>query len=183
MAILRAAAVFIVVMFAADFVLSPRFEKGVEQAKNLEQMKSEYIFRKWQATNLTAVRAQQREAEALLKLVSATLPTTFDGDFEQVANAAQRHRVHLEQSAPSQETIREFYSERGIRITATGRYHDLGAFAAAISNARNCLRLQDLNITASSGNVKMEATVRAYRYLDDAEAEKQRKHAAARKKS
>ena len=182
MLILRAAAAFVVVMFTADFALNPRFDRQREQANALERLKSEYILKKWQAANLDAVRAQQREAEALLRRVSDTLPTTFTGDFEQVTDAARRHRVHLQQSAPSSETIREFYSERVVRITAIGRYHDLGAFVAAITNARSCLRLQDLNLSASSGNVKMEAIVRAYRYLDDAELEKPRKDAAARKK-
>ena len=184
LAILRSVGAFVVV-FGGIFllVLVPRLETHVDQKEALARLQDQYIFQKWQLLQLDDLRVQLRELEAVLDRLSAMLPMTFDGDAAHVAEAARHTRVRVESSLPSRETKREFYSMRGMRIRASGRFHDLGAFAAELGRAPGCLRLQDIDLRRSSaaGQVTMEAVVWVHRYLDDAEVAEQRKDAARRK--
>jgi type IV pilus assembly protein PilO len=169
MAALRCLGAFVVVFIAAlFFVAGPRLDRHDEQKAALERLENDYVFKKWQALNLDDLRVRKREAEALLDRLSAMLPTTFDGDVEHVAEAARRHHVRIESSPPGREGLREFYSTRSMRINASGRFHDLGAFAAELGGAPGCLRLQDINLHRSSttGQVTMQAVVWAYRYME-----------------
>jgi type IV pilus assembly protein PilO len=64
----------------------------------------------------------------------------------------------------------------------TGRYHDIGSFAADVANLSRIVTLHNLNIAPlprdTSGTLAMDATARTYRYLDTSEVEAQRKAAA-----
>jgi type IV pilus assembly protein PilO len=56
----------------------------------------------------------------------------------------------------------------------SGRYHDIGSFAADIANLSRIVTLHNMNIAAvpkGDGALGMEATARTYRYLDPAEVE------------
>jgi type IV pilus assembly protein PilO len=175
--LLRAAAAFFIVLVIAYFVLGPRLEKLFEQQDVLDQMKREYIYRKWQTMNRDALHARRREAEELLNRASAMLPTTFDGQAERMIDAARRHHVSLNQTTLGPEVNREFWGVRWMRIAATGRYHDLGAFAAELDRLPGCLRLQDLSLypSPSSRELRVEAVVWAYRYIDEAEMQERQK--------
>jgi len=80
--------------------------------------------------------------------------------------------------------IKDYYAELPIAIRVSGRYHDIGSFAADIANLSRIVTLHNLNITAGkdlSGVLTMEATARTYRYLDQTEIEEMRKTQAAAK--
>ena len=71
----------------------------------------------------------------------------------------------------------------------SGRYHDIGAFAADVANLSRIVTLHNMVIatnkdTKDQGTVplSMEATARTYRYLDAAEVEQVRKAAAEKNK-
>ena len=87
-------------------------------------------------------------------------------------------------SSPGQVVIKDYYAELPIAIKVTGRYHDIGSFAADIANLSRIVTLHNLNISAGKdlpGVLTMEATARTYRYLDPNEIEEMRKTAAAAK--
>ena len=74
--------------------------------------------------------------------------------------------------------------ELPIAIRVSGRYHDIGSFAADIANLSRIVTLHNVNLVAAkelSGVLAMEATARTYRYLDPAEIEEVKKTAAAAK--
>ena len=68
------------------------------------------------------------------------------------------------------------------RSRVTGRYHDIGAFAADVANLSRIVTLHNLTIArrarTPTGALAMEATARTYRYLDPTEVDEQRKAAA-----
>jgi len=71
----------------------------------------------------------------------------------------------------------------------TGKYHDMGAFAADIAHLSRIVTLNDISIGVSAkdkdklgGNLSMDATARTFRYLDGEEVQAQRKAAAGAKK-
>jgi type IV pilus assembly protein PilO len=93
--------------------------------------------------------------------------------------------LQFELFRPGQVEVKEYYAELPITLRVTGRYHDLGSFAADVANLSRIVTLHNLNIAAvqakdASGNLAMDATARTYRYLDTNEVDAQRKAAAAR---
>jgi type IV pilus assembly protein PilO len=74
--------------------------------------------------------------------------------------------------------VRDYYAELPISIKVSGRFHDMGSFAADIANLSRIVTLHNMNIvgvrTDPSGNLSMEAVARTYRYLDQAEIEQVR---------
>jgi hypothetical protein len=75
--------------------------------------------------------------------------------------------------------VKDYYAELPIAIRVSGRYHDIGSFAADVANLSRIVTLHNLSITPqwprdASGNLSMEATARTYRYLDATEIAEQR---------
>ena len=75
--------------------------------------------------------------------------------------------------------VKDYYAELPIAIRVTGRYHDIGSFAADIANLSRIVTLHNLTIATpasdATGALAMEATARTYRYLDPTEVDAQRK--------
>ncbi len=70
-----------------------------------------------------------------------------------------------------------------IAIRVSGRFHDIGSFAADVANLSRIVTLHNLGLSAiardPNGNLSMEATARTYRYLDATEVDRQKKARAA----
>ena len=63
--------------------------------------------------------------------------------------------------------VKDYYAELPIAIKVSGRYHDIGAFAADVANLSRIVTLHNMNIasTRTRAACSMEATARTYRYL------------------
>jgi type IV pilus assembly protein PilO len=91
--------------------------------------------------------------------------------------------LQFELFRPGQVQVKDYYAELPIAIRVTGRYHDVGSFAADVANLSRIVTLQNVGITPLPGRdslLSLEATARTYRYLDAAEIAEQRQAAAAR---
>jgi len=75
------------------------------------------------------------------------------------------------------ENFTEFYAELPVNLRVTGTYHDLGAFASDVSKMPRIVLLTDLKIDPPNkdGILAMDAVAKTYRYLDEDEANRQRK--------
>ncbi len=92
--------------------------------------------------------------------------------------------LQFELFRPGQVAIKDYYAELPIAIRVTGRYHDIGSFAADIANLSRIVTLHNLVIVSGkdpSASLSMEATARTYRYLDATELEDIRRNAAKSK--
>jgi type IV pilus assembly protein PilO len=75
--------------------------------------------------------------------------------------------------------VKDYYAELPIAVRVTGRYHDMGAFAADIANLSRIVTLNNLSVTPQKdGGLTMDATARTFRYLDQDEQAAQKKAAA-----
>ena len=64
---------------------------------------------------------------------------------------------------------REFYVELPIAISASGSYHDLGAFISGMAGLPRIVTLHDFVITAKdddANNLGMSIVAKTYRYKD-----------------
>jgi type IV pilus assembly protein PilO len=79
---------------------------------------------------------------------------------------------------PGQVVVKDYYAELPIAVRVTGRYHDIGAFAADIANLSRIVTLNNMTIVpARDGALGMDATAKTFRYLDAEEISAQRKAA------
>jgi type IV pilus assembly protein PilO len=147
-------------------------------------LKSDYRSKLAQAVNLTELRKQKLQVEEYVTQLEKQLPgkAEMDALLSDINQAGIGRGLQFELFRPGQVEVKEYYAELPITIRVTGRYHDLGSFAADVANLSRIVTLHNLNIAPvardASGNLAMDATARTYRYLDTSEVDAQRKAAA-----
>ncbi len=115
----------------------------------------------------------------------------MDALLSDINQAGLGRGLQFELFRPGQVVVKDYYAELPIAIRVSGRYHDIGAFAADIANLSRIVTLNDMSIQPpqaqnkaadTGGLLAMEATARTYRYLDPGEIEEQRKEREKAKK-
>jgi len=146
------------------------------------QLKVTYKDRLGQAVNLGEYRKQKLQVQEYVTQLEKQLPgkAEMDALLSDINQAGLGRGLQFELFRPGQMQIKDYYAELPIAIRVTGRYHDVGSFAADVANLSRIVTLQNLVITPvgprdASGMLAMEATARTYRYLDASEIAAQRK--------
>jgi type IV pilus assembly protein PilO len=138
-------------------------------------LKAEYRNKLAQAINLDALKKQKEDVQTYVTQLEKQLPgkAEMDALLTDINQAGVGRGLVIEQFIPGQTETKEYYAELPIAIRVTGRFHDIGAFAADIASLSRIVTLHNLSITPDSksagGGLSMEATARTYRYLDPAE--------------
>ncbi len=143
-------------------------------------LKTEYRNKLAQAINLDALKAQKLEVQGYVTQLEKQLPGKADMDalLTDINQAGVGRGLTIEQFVPGQIQTKDYYAELPIAIRVSGRYHDIGAFAADIAALSRIVTLHNLNIvpgTGAGGSLSMDATARTYRYLDPTEVAAMRK--------
>lgn len=168
------------------FVLSD-VQAALEAERDREpQLRQDYQGKLAQAVNLPELRKQKSQVEEYVTQLEKQLPGKADIDslLSDINNAGGGRGLQFELFRPGQVLLKDYYAELPIAIKVSGRYHDIGAFAADVSNLSRIVTLHNLVVVApagardANGPLSMEATARTYRYLDTAEVAEQRKAAA-----
>jgi type IV pilus assembly protein PilO len=161
-------------------------------------LKQDYRAKLTQAVNLGELRKQKLQVEEYVTQLEKQLPgkAEMDALLSDINQAGLGRGLQFELFRPGQVAVKDYYAELPIAIKVSGRYHDVGAFAADVANLSRIVTLHNLAISvptvsgkdkdAGTGNLTMEGTARTYRYLDAAEVADQRKaaaDAAAKKKA
>jgi type IV pilus assembly protein PilO len=149
-------------------------------------LKETYRSKLSQAINLDELKKQKKQVEEYVVQLEKQLPgkAEMDALLSDINQAGIGRGLRFELFRPGAVAVKEYYAELPIAIKVSGRYHDIGAFAADIANLSRIVTLHDLTIAApsnqkdgTSGALAMEATARTYRYLDPAEVAAQKKPA------
>jgi type IV pilus assembly protein PilO len=149
-------------------------------------LKADYRGKLGQAVNLAELRKQKLQVQEYVTQLEKQLPgkAEMDALLSDINQAGLGRGLQFELFRPGQVEVKEYYAELPITIRVTGRYHDIGSFAADVANLSRIVTLHNLNIAAAprdtSGNLAMDATARTYRYLDSTEVQAQRRSSAAR---
>lgn len=150
-------------------------------------LKADYRAKLNQAVNLSELRKQKSQVEEYVVQLEKQLPgkAEMDALLSDINQAGLGRGLQFELFRPGQVVVKDYYAELPIAIRVSGRYHDMGAFAADVANLSRIVTLHDLSISTpqrdANGALAMEATARTYRYLDPTEIEEQRKARAAAK--
>ncbi len=140
-------------------------------------LKAEYRNKLAQAINLDALKAQKVEVQGYVTQLEKQLPgkAEMDALLTDINQAGVGRGLVIEQFVPGQTETKDYYAELPIAIRVSGRYHDIGAFAADIAALSRIVTLHNLNIVPGGGGLSMDATARTYRYLDSSEVVEARK--------
>jgi type IV pilus assembly protein PilO len=184
-------AVIGLMLLAGWFFLLSSSNDELEAARQQEpKLKEDYRSRLAQAVNLSELRKQKLQVQEFVTQLEKQLPgkAEMDALLSDINQAGLGRGLQFELFRPGQVQVKDYYAELPIAIKVTGRYHDVGAFAADVANLSRIVTLQNLSISPpttkdTSGALSMEATARTYRYLDTAEVAEQQRVAAAAKKA
>ena len=180
--------VTILVVVAAWFLELSSQSDDLQAARDKEPaLKTEYRTKLAQAINLDALKKQKEEVQTYVTQLEKQLPgkAEMDALLTDINQAGVGRGLVIDQFIPGQTETKEYYAELPIAIRVSGRFHDIGAFAADIAALSRIVTLHNLAISPDAkgnGALSREATARTYRYLDPAEVAVARKAGAGKDK-
>ena len=175
-----AVTVAVVVALWFAWLSSSEEELTVEVATEVK-LREDFSKKVLQAANLESLKKQREQVQQYVTQLEKQLPSKAEMDalLSDINQAGLGRSLQFELFRPGQVVVKEYYAELPIAVRVTGRYHDMGAFAADIANLSRIVTLNNLTLTpAKEGVLIMDATAKTFRYLDSEEVALQRKTAA-----
>jgi type IV pilus assembly protein PilO len=176
--------VLIVTVLWFSWLNSSADELQAEQAKETV-LRADFQAKLTQAVNLDALKKQLIQVQQYVTQLEKQLPSKAEMDalLSDLNQAGLGRSLNFELFRPGSVTVKEYYAELPITLRVTGRFHDVGAFAADVANLSRIVTLNNLVVTpGKDGNLALEATAKTFRYLDGDEVQAQRKAAPGAKK-
>ena len=177
MAVLIVVALWFVWLSGADDELQA--ERGKEV-----KLREEYTTKLVKAINLETLLKQREQVLQYVNQLEKQLPSKAEMDalLSDINQAGIGRSLQFELFRPGQVAVKDYYAELPIAIKVSGRFHDMGAFAADIANLSRIVTLNNLMITpVKDGALTMDATAKTFRYLDSEEIAAQRKAVGVKK--
>lgn len=139
-------------------------------------LRRQFERKSFEVENLEAYKVQLEEMRESFGALVSQLPsdTEVPGLLEDISSKGELNGLRIETIDLRAEILEEFYVELPISISATGSYHDLGAFISGMAGLPRIVTLHDFEIEMSdddSANLDMNITARTYRYRDDPDEE------------
>jgi type IV pilus assembly protein PilO len=147
-------------------------------------LREDYKKKLVQAVNLETLKKQREQVQQYVTQLEKQLPSKAEIDalLSDINQAGLGRSLQFEFFRPGAVAVKEYYAELPISLKISGRYHDIGSFAADIANLSRIVTLNNLTVLpAKDGTLSMDATARTYRYLDPEEVKAQRVAAAPAK--
>ncbi|SFD87756.1 type 4a pilus biogenesis protein PilO [Massilia yuzhufengensis] len=159
------------------FYWDGQFQKQEKGAKEEAKLRTEYKSKMSQAINLEALQAQKVQVDQYVERLEKQLPNRSQmADLLSDINQAGVGRgLQFEMFKPGAEVIRDYYAEQPIDIKVSGKYNDVGAFAADMANLPRIVTLNNMVLSTKDGGLLLEAVAKTFRYLDPEEISTQKK--------
>jgi type IV pilus assembly protein PilO len=150
-----------------------------------EQLREDYKKKLVQAVNLDALKKQLEQVQQYVTQLERQLPSKAEMDalLSDINQAGIGRSLQFELFRPGQVLVKEYYAELPIAVRVSGRYHDIGLFAADIANLSRIVTLNNLSLAPikdKNGVLTMDCTAKTFRYLDQEEVALQQKAAASK---
>ena len=152
--------VFVVVVLWFVWLSASDEELKAEQAKEL-QLRDDFTKKLAQAVNLEALKKQREQVQQYVTQLEKQLPSKAEMDalLSDINQAGLGRSLQFELFRPGQVSVKDYYAELPIAIKVTGRYHDIGAFAADIANLSRIVTLNNISIAPNKdGLMNMDST-------------------------
>jgi len=160
-------------------------EELVAAQQEEQRLREDYRKKLVQAVNLDALKKQLEQVQQYVSQLEKQLPSKAEMDalLSDINQAGLGRSLQFELFRPGQVSVKEYYAELPITVKVTGRYHDVGLFAADIANLSRIVTLNNLTLTPvrdRDGVLTLECTAKTFRYLDQEEIAMQQKSAATK---
>jgi type IV pilus assembly protein PilO len=159
-------------------------ELEAERAKEVA-LRADYKKKLAQAVNLEALRKQREQVLTYVTQLEKQLPSKAEMDalLSDINQAGLGRSLNFDLFRPGQVGVKEYYAELPIALKVSGKFHDVGAFAADIAHLSRIVTLNNISVVPTKdGGLVMDATAKTFRYLDHDEVAAQRKAAPGAKK-
>lgn len=178
-----------VATFLWFFKLS-EYEDELTTERTTEQtLREDYQKKLIKAVSLDMLKKQREQVQQYVTQLEKQLPSKAEMSalLSDINQAGLGRSLQFELFRPGQVVVKDYYAELPIAIRVTGRYHDIGAFAADVANLSRIVTLNNIALAPASkegaGNLAMEATARTFRYLDPEEIQAQKAATQDKKKA
>lgn len=161
-------------------------EELIASQQEEELLREDYRKKLVQAVNLDALKKQLEQVQQYVSQLEKQLPSKAEMDalLSDINQAGLGRSLQFELFRPGQVNVKEYYAELPITVKVTGRYHDVGLFAADIANLSRIVTLNDLSLSPirdRDGMLTLECVAKTFRYLDPEEIEMQQKSLSSNK--
>lgn len=181
---IAAAILLAVILVAAGtwFVLVPMNDDLKLKREQETTLFSEFERKQKKVVALDAYKEQLQEMERSFGAMLKQLPSKSEvanllSDISQTRVASS---LEEELFQPQAEQPKEFYAEIPNKIVVTGSYHEMGAFVGGVAALPRIVTIDEVDIRSAkassgrgaappTGDLRMTALAKTYRYLDDAE--------------
>ncbi len=180
-------AVTALVLVALWFVWLTNSNDELESERSKEvTLKEDYKKKVAQAANLELLKKQREQVQQYVTVLEKQLPSKAEMDalLSDINQAGLGRSLQFELFRPGQVSVKDYYAELPIAVRVTGRYHDMGAFAADVAGLSRIVTLNNITVTPQKDKdvLTMDATARTFRYLDEDERAAQKRAAAPKAK-
>ena len=178
----------VAVVVALWFVKLTDSEIELETARAQEQtLRQEYQKNLLKAVSLEGLKKQREQIQQYVIQLEKQLPSKAEmaALLSDINQAGLGRSLQFELFRPGQVVVRDYYAELPIAVRVTGKYHDMGAFAADIAHLSRIVTMDSVTIAPAAkdtSQLSMDATARTYRYLDPEEILAQQKATEGKKK-
>ncbi|WP_373974383.1 type 4a pilus biogenesis protein PilO [Chitinibacter sp. SCUT-21] len=163
----------IVVAAGVFYFWQPQFDELEVGTQQEEQLKQEFLDKKKRAINLEAYRQQLLEIQQSFGALLKQLPNKSEMEtlLTEINQAGVGRGLLFELFKPGAEVKTSEFAEMPIQIKVTGSFHDLSAFVSDVAQLSRIVTLSDvkLSVPKDPAMLNMEATIKTYRALDEAE--------------
>jgi type IV pilus assembly protein PilO len=156
----------------------------LKQSKVLEthekqefKLKEEFKIKANQSAKLELYKEQLAEMEASFGALLRQLPSTTEVEslLVDVSQTGLAAGLEVKKFKPSSEQKKGFYAELPIALEVSGSFHQLATFISGIAALPRIVTIHDMTLEpfekedTSGGKLKMTATAKTYRYLQEDE--------------
>jgi type IV pilus assembly protein PilO len=177
-----AAAIAVVAGLWFGYISNSEVELEAERATEVK-LREDFKGKLAKAVNLEVLKKQREQVLQYVTQLEKQLPSKAEMDalLSDINQAGLGRSLQFELFRPGQVVVKDYYAELPITLRVTGKYHDVGSFAADIANLSRIVTLNNIGVTPrADGSLTMDATAKTFRYLDPAEVAAQRKAAPAK---
>lgn len=141
-------------------------------------LKTTYVDKYTQAVNLDALQEQRKQVQQYVIQLEKQLPSKAEMDalLSDINQAGLGRGLQFELFKPGAVLVKSYYAELPIQVKVSGKYHDIGAFAADIASLSRIVTLNNIvMVPDKSGNLVLTTTAKTFRYLDPEEIQGNKK--------
>jgi type IV pilus assembly protein PilO len=171
---------FVAILAAGIYFDTQNQLKVLEKHEKKEfELKDEFKVKTDKAAKLELYKEQLAEMEASFGALLRQLPSTTEVEslLVDVSQTGLASGLEVKKFKPSAEEKKGFYAELPISLEVSGSFHQLATFISGIAALPRIVTISNMKLEpfdtkeeiSSSGKLRMSATAKTYRYLQEDE--------------